>query len=299
MGDQFVIYKKRSVYTMDHVGGTYVMNIRRLYNEAGCMSQDCVVDLDGAHVVLGVSDLYIHSGQGITSLLTSKLRTWLFNNIDSQYYERSFLVKNIHKNEVWVCFPQAGSSSCDRALVWNYRDETFALREIPNVRAGGNGAIEESIGNSWDADTVTWANTTDAWNTGSLVPDEQRLVLASPTNTSVYLVDSSTKYDGTSISGLLERTGLSFGIPESMKLCSRVYPMLKGDGSVVNISIGASNDVYGPYNWTPAQAFTIGTDFKTDLFAAGRYFGYRVTSTAASEWRMEGIGLDIKQTGKY
>jgi hypothetical protein len=299
MGHSFVIYKKRSTHVMRYIGGQYVMQFQKLYGEAGAMSQDCVVDVDGAHVVLGVSDLWIHSGSGVQSLLTRTMRDWLFNNMDSQYYERSFLVKNIHKNEVWVCFPSLGSDSCDKALVWNYKDTTFAIRDLPDVRSGANGALEGSTVYGWDTQTATWDTVTGAWNVGSAIPDEQRLILASPDNTDIYLMDSSTQNAGTAITATMERTGLSFGIPERHKIVTSVMPRMKGLGESVSISVGAADDVYGTYSWTAPQTFTIGTDFKVDLLKSGRYFGYRLASTDAEEWRLEGLDFEVKQRGKF
>lgn len=300
MGDNFILYKKRSTYMMSHIGGDKIMRFQRLYTEAGAMSQDCVVDLDGAHVVLGVSDLYIHSGQGVQSLLTRTVRRWLFDNIDAEYYERSFLAKSVHTNEILVCFPQVGSSSCDRALVWNYKDNTFAVRELPNVRAAANGAIEASLTNSWSSSTATWETVTGVWSTASSVPDEQRLIMASPTNTKLYLFESTQKANGSYIKGRMERTGLSLGVPEQRKLIKGVRPRLHSrSDAVVYISIGTSEDVYGTYTWTAPQAFTIGTDFKLDLFASGRYFGYRITSASAMDWRFEAMDFDIDQHGKW
>lgn len=300
MGENFVIYKKRSTYLMSHVGGQYIMRFQRLFSEAGAMSQDCVVDLDGAHVVLGVSDLYIHSGDTVNSLLTRSMRRWLFEQIDAEYYERSFLAKSVHTNEILVCYPQVGSTSCNRALVWNYKDNTFAVRELPDVRAGANGAIEASLTNSWASSTSTWTNVSGVWAQASTVPDEQRLILASPTNTALYLMESSNQAAGSYIAGRMERTGLSLGVPEYRKLITRVRPRFSsGSGATVYVSVGSSEDVYGTYTWTDPQAFVIGTDYKIDVLKNARYFGYRVTSDAALDWKLEGIDFDIQQAGNW
>lgn len=300
MGNNFIIYKKRSTYLMQWVGGQYVMSIQRLYSESGAMSQDCVMDLDGAHVVLGMSDVYIHSGESVQSILTGKLRKWLFNDMDSQYYEYSFLAKSIHTNEIWICYPQVGSTSCDRALVWNYKDNTFAIRDLPNVRAASNGAIEASLSYGWSAQTDTWDTVSKAWATASTIPDEQRLVLASPSNSKIYLAESTNQFDGTAISSSMERTGLSLGQPEARKLIKGVRPRFSSQSSgTVQISVGSCDDVYGTYTWTMPQDFVIGTDYKVDLFANGRYFGYRVTSDDALDWRFEGMDFDIDGAGYW
>jgi len=300
MGDNFIIYKKRSTYLMQFIGGQYIMRFQRLFSESGAMSQDCVVDLDGAHVVLGVSDLYIHSGDQVQSLLTGKMRKWLFGDMDSQYYEYSFLVKSIHTNEIWVCYPTVGSSTCDRALVWNYKDSTFAVRDLPSVRAGTNGFVESSLSYGWEAETTTWETVDKAWAVAATIPDEQRLIFASPTNSKIYLAESTQLNDGSYISASMERRGLSLGQPEIRKLIKSVRPRFSSDSvATVQISVGSSDDVYGTYTWTVPQDFVIGTDYKVDLFANGRYFAYRVTSDAALGWRFEGLDFDIDPAGSW
>jgi hypothetical protein len=285
---------------MRWVGGNNVMSFNRAFSENGAMSQDCVVDLDGMHVVLGVSDLYMHNGTAPQSILSKSMRRWLFDQIDAQYYERSFLAKSVHTHEILVCYPSVGSSACDKALVWNYKDNTFGVRDLPNVRAASNGAIEASLNHSWSSSTATWETVTGVWAETSAIPDEQRLVMASPSNTKIYLMESSNKNNGSYISASMERTGLSLGSPETIKLITRIRPRFSSNsGAAVSISVGSCSDVYGTYTWSTPQTFTIGTDYKVDALLSGRYLGYRITSTAALDWRLEGIDFDIEPGGAW
>ena len=35
-----------------------------------------------------------------------------------EYSTRSFVVSNPSRNEVWVCYPPVGETTCTRALIW-------------------------------------------------------------------------------------------------------------------------------------------------------------------------------------
>jgi hypothetical protein len=113
-------------------------------------------------------------------------------------------------------------------------------------------------------------------------------------------MESSNQANGAYIAGRMERTGLSLGVPESRKLITGIRPRFSsGSNATVYISVGSSEDVYGTYSWTEAQAFVIGTDYKIDVLKDARYFGYRITSDSALDWKLEGIDFNIEPSGSW
>lgn len=300
LGDVFVVYKEGAYYGLQYIGPPYIFRVQKLSNVAGALSLNCAAEFPGGHVVLGQGDVITHAGGAPQSILDRRMRRWLFNSIDSTAYTKSFVATNLGRNESWVCFPQNGATACNMALVWNYKDNTLAVRELPNVDGGSSGVIDYSGSDSWDSDPDAWYQDGQAWNQTDFTQSAQRLVLASSANSKIYLADSSTQFDGTAISAYIEREGLTFGDPASVKLLKSVRPQIDAiPGTVLQISVGGAMDLDAGTTWQAPVNFTVGTDQKIDCFATGRYLALRIASTDYANWRLKRYDMDIETMGLF
>lgn len=286
MRDIFVIYKERSTHLMQYIGGQFIFRFSQAFSDVGILAANCWVELNGAHVVLTSNDLVMHDGFSAQSLLDTKMKRWLFTNIDEDNIENVFLVKNTYFNEVWVCFPSSGSTWCDTALCWNWKNNTTSLRDLPTVSFGTTGPVGDE------------AMTQTGWGDDEFPPESERVFMVSSTGQNAYLMDASLHYDGAAISAELTRTGLAFDEPAKLKYVRGVRPRMEGSGQTVSIQIGTHDTLHGTVTYETAQTFTIDSDFKVDFNAAGRYIALKITSTS-DEWKLESLDFDIEYQGDY
>ena len=56
---------------------------------------------------------------------------------------------NQAKNEVWICYPKTGATNGlpNEALIWNYLDNTWSLRELPGVNYIAKGLVNPAAQN--------------------------------------------------------------------------------------------------------------------------------------------------------
>ena len=298
LGDALCIYKERSMYLMRYVGGQSIFAFQRLPGSQGCLARGCIAVTPVGHVVLTTGDLILHSGQGAQSLVSGKMRRWLFAQMDTTNAVRSFLVANAATNEVWVCFPTTGNSTCNLALVWNWLDQTFAVRDLPGVTFGTTAALTPtSPTETWSSDTQIWSMDATKWQQVNFNQVEARLVFSGG---NIVLADSGTTNDGATYTASLERTGLAFDNPYSVKMLRSVYPRIDGPtGETLTIEIGAHMDMESSVTWSAPVTYTIGSTFKADSFATGRFLALRITSTSAFAWRIKSIDLDVLTLGAY
>lgn len=299
LGDMFVIYKTDSMYAMTYIGGQYIWQFRKLQGEIGILARGCVCDTPVGHLVLTIGDLVIHNGGNPQSVLTNSMREWLFDEMDMNYSDRSFVISNPGMNEAWVCFPTSGSEVCTKALIWNWKDNTFSIRTLANVTCGTSGQYEYSSGASWASDVETWADDVTIWNSSDIAVTQSRFLLGTSAP-KLLGVDIGTDFDGETFTATVERTGLTFDDPESVKLVRSVFPRIDGtSGGTVYIQIGATMDVEGSYTWTDPVAYVIGSTYRADMFSSGRALGYRIYSTASIEWRIKSLDMDVVKLGNY
>lgn len=302
LGEVNILYKQQSMYSMQYIGGNDIFSFKRIPGNFGMLTRGCAANTPKGHVVLANGDVVLHQGVGEPqSLLTGRLKKWLFQSqIDSTYYKRCFVTSNPTKNEVWICYPAYGQTSCTKALVWNWEDNTFGLRDLPNVTYAAPGLIDYTQGNKWsDYSGVTWADLVKAWNGNDYTPADSRLIMASA-NTKLYLADSRSTFDGTNVSATLERTGMAFDDPYSVKTIKAVYPRIKAvAGTVVYIQVGASMDAEVAPVWSDPVTYTVGSTFKADLFATGRFPAVRFYSTGKQPWAVKSFDFDVVSRGAY
>jgi hypothetical protein len=294
LGDELIVYKEDSIYSLQYVGGTFIFNVRDKFKDVGLFARDAVVDLgDGRHVLMSTDDVIVHNGNSIVSVIDDKMKTLLFSEIDTVNFGKTFLTHNKIENEVWICYPKTNATNGfpDKALIWNYRDDTWTTRELPSVNFIGKGLVNPALTNTWTASTNTWNNSTLAWAQQEYNPTIDSLLMCGTNGTKLYLADSGTTFDGTSFTTTLERIGLHSGRTDAIKKISRMYPRISGTGTV-KISVGSELNAFEGVSYADPVTYTIGTDNKVDCRVKGRYIAVKFESDADTTFSVSGFTLE-------
>lgn len=298
MRDSFVVYKERSTHIMRLVGGQYIFAVNQAFSESGILAPNCATEFNGMHFVMTASDIIKHDGVQAQSILDGKMRRWLFQNIDSTNAKVSFVCKQWYFSEIWFCFPEAGHTACNLAIVWNWKNNTLSIRDIPEIAHAESGVVGASAASTWDGDTDPWYSDSLAWNATEIAPNLQRLLMCSASASQNYLADSGYLYASAFIPAVLERTGLTFGAPDKIKLVRGIRPRFKGNANTVTLKIGSQDDPYGAVTWGDPVTFTIGTDYQADFLVSGRYIAFQLSS-ATYLWQLDGLDFDVVIQGDY
>lgn len=300
LGDTMIIYKERSMYAATYVGQPYIFRFQRLPGDSGMLAAGCATQTPLGHVVLTAGDVVLNSGQGVTSIANAAVRDYIFKNIDSTNYKRSFVTANPQKSEVWICFPFGSSATCNKAMVWNWDSKAWGVRNLTNVTYGAFGQINIAAANlTWASDTDAWNTDASFWNENEYSPAEARLLMCHSTPL-ISLQDTGSTDFGTQIVANLERSGFDMGDPYSIKTIRGIRPRIDGiNGDVVNIQVGAAMSAHSAPIWSSAVPFTIGSSVKADLFASGRFMSVRFTNTAYGAWRLKSFDIDYVDAGAY
>jgi len=299
LGGTFIVYKEQSVWRMDYTGGPFVEQFTKVLGISGAMNRNCIVEVDGFHFVLTGSDVIVHDGQSARSVLDKQSRRSLFQSIDAQSFGRCFVFKNPFLNEVFVCFPEAGQTVPNKALVWNYKDSTVSFRDIPNLHHANYGPVEVGLSQPWSGDSAPWNSDITAWNSAEFTPDTARVMMAS-SDQKLFLLDSSTTFDGTIPSAFLERRGLSLGNPDKRKLIKGIRPRIMGNpGETVLVRVGGAEDPYSDPVYGEAMTFTIGSTVSCDCLVDSRYPAVRFESGNAYQFRLDSFDMEVELGGQW
>lgn len=304
-----VIYKEDSTWGMQLIGGNDVFRFYKMFTETGILSRRCVKEFEGRHVMLTPGpDLIMHDGQNITSLLDRKWQRWLANAIDPTNYQRSYVTPNYARNEMWACFPSVDSTFPDKAIVWNWKDNSIGVRDLPNAAHVAYGIVDSGVALTWDTWTGTWDTLTGVWDERYYNPTSQDLLIADPVATKLYQGDDTNQFNAVNMTSYIERTGLAIagqrrdGSPivdlASVKYCNAIYPKINAtSGTVVNVYIGSQMEIGDTVSWSAALPFTVGADYKIDTRKSGRLLAIKFETASDVAWELTSYELDIEIAG--
>jgi len=288
LGDVAIVYKDDAIYRCSFVGGQFIFDFDLITTSHGLWATNCVVDIGGAHVVMGDGVVYMHSGGEIKNILEGKVADQLFTSIDETEYEKTFLFHRKSENEVWICYPEQNQLWCNKAMIWNYINNTWHTRDIPKCSTIKGGVITQSTTDEWDDESsLDWDDEFDKdWASRNYSP------LA---DTPVAAEQQLVKFEGiTSDDALAERDGIVIDQVDDWHMIRRIFPRATGDA--FSVCIGDQSVIGAPVNWCVTQTFTPATDHKLDARVTGRAFAMRITGSA--DWKMSEIGFDFVKAGR-
>ena len=324
LGSNFIIYSSDQTWLMEFVGGTFIFNFRKLFNDAGVINQNCVVEAEGKHYVFGPFDIYLHDGTSKQSICDERTKNFIYSNLNNNNSDVCFAQHNPTLNEIYFCymsgdnrveFPNA--NRCNRAAVYNYRANTWSFMDMPNVSSG-------TIANVNSVSTYANSTTTYQLTGGTYYSQEdsfdRHVIIVGEDQTAdgissdkMYGVDLSDTGQITfqldveaTKSPYLERTGIDLDegglAARQYVVVTRLYPQcdtINTADTTLTFEFGASDipratPVYG----TPA-IYNIPTEHKIDSRAAGRYLSYRMTlaDNDYKDFELSGFDIEITPTG--
>lgn len=305
LAGKMFIYKDNSTWRMSFIGGQFIFDFQTFLETSGILGPRCVaVTGDGQrHVVATQDDIIIHNGTSAQSILTERYKKYLFNQIDTDNYQNSFMFANPAYNEIWFCYPEPGQTNPTRALIWNYSGGKLgAFSEASvNFRNVALGVIETASDYTWETIPTAWDSVDAPWSEAS----RRKLLACNTDATELHLLDSGSTFNGTSISSVLTRTALGVvGRKRTgewivdfmkMKFISRLW--IKASGGPINVRVGMAETPQGSVTWSLAQTFDPTTQLFLDFETTGRAIA--VEFTASRPFRIEGYTLQGDVTGGF
>jgi len=307
LGDVNIVYKEDTTWVQRFVGFPAIYEFDKIPDTFGMMGQQCAVEVNGMHLVKTLSDLVVHNGQQIVkSVVDKKWRRWIQNNIDTDNYSNSYMVKSSRGQEAWFCFPTVGNTFPDIALVWNWKDDNLSVRELPGARHIAEGITDPVVEDGVDALGGTADQLTGIYDQRFYDPISRQLLMAEDEDTEVTLsqLDTGETFNGTVITADLRRDGIPLNEGKSTKQgkrrVRRVTPYISGTiGSAVQVRVGTQvNDRYDDIQWSDWKDYTIGVTRKLDFRVTGRYMSLHIRSNENAEFVYDGCDIDVVEVSQ-
>ena len=192
--DSLIVYCQNSVHSIRLTGNTTIpVAAEQLLNGRGILNTNCAIEFYGRHFVVGNDDIYLYGGgASVSSISDERVRDFFFNNLNLSQRRLVHVVENRREDEIWVNFPSGSAGQCDTALIYNYKHNTWAIRDLPNILAATPGALVDDF------------TTPTEYRAGAL-----GLVLLDGPNNQLKVADRGNSFAGSAINAFVERRGMN------------------------------------------------------------------------------------------
>jgi hypothetical protein len=320
-----IIYTNRETWVMQADGSDEVYAYRRLFNDAGAMSANCAVELEGKHYVFGYKDIWVHDGVGKESICDSRTRKRVFTLLDYGSAFRCFVQANETLSEIYFCYRDgaaedadfASVDGCNKAAVYNYKNNTWSFITLPNVYAGdaiivGNPVAYEDTDDTYDELSTSYFNVGESSKrTPIMVGDVDADFTLSA---SLYGLDLDGEQsilafatdENATLNWRLEKEGCDLDELNTdlrgYKNTVAVYPQarLADDSMTIEFAFGSSDYFGVPASYEDYMTYNNGSLYKLDYKSGGRFLSFKARGTDGGRkyFRLSGMDFDVEITGE-
>jgi hypothetical protein len=321
--DSFILYCTASVWLMDYIGGNDIYGFRKLFDEVGVISPNCVAQVGGLHYVFDRNDIYVHDGVQPKSIADSRVKEFIFDALDYSKAHLCFVQHDARLTEVRFSYPSGDTllgayhptNGCNRQAVYNYSNDTWTFYDVPNVVGCTKSALIS--GASWDTDPdITFDDVGGFWLTSEGDLDRHCLFVtrsdaengfAAPKLYGFDLISGGRLTQPIALEALrpafLERTGIDL---DDMGKNLTQYIHLQGIYPQVAVDIpadsywqfGAAEIVGQAPTWTQPTPFDPTSETKIDINEAGKYLGYRFYCGGMGDFQLSGFDVQTVVRGR-
>ena len=271
------LFTEDSIHTLRLATENSITRVNNLNFGVGCLAPDCVTEFEGGMFSVDRNDLYVTQGSGgIESVSNHKVREYFLNNLNSTHFRNTFTTLNKPKDEIWVCFPNLSTNtagSCNEAMIWNYKDNTWSHRDLPNVFSATQGPIPDSNGTFGENKNYIIFN---GYRTSNASQQQRIGVTGSSSNTTLDRAASFT-WD---LSGQANRD--TEGLQEVQTVS--IIGSQANTPAVVDVQSftlsGRSN--YSPEDTVEIVDFGVQTTFNSGRDTEGRYLDFNLSGSFTS-----------------
>lgn len=175
-GDRIIVYKERAMYIGNYVGAPQIWNFQQIEGEAGCNSQEAVVNVGSSdnptHIFMGADDFWRFDGARPVPI-GGPIRKTVYADLDYAFANR---IKTLHdriNSRVYFYYPSKGNGgNLNRCVVYHYRLNTWGRDDRPiqaTLEYLSGGVTWDSMPfTTWDSINPNVAWDSPFWTSGNL-----------------------------------------------------------------------------------------------------------------------------------
>lgn len=318
LGNYFYVYKENSIWVMSYVGGVKIFANDYVSQGIGLFIQDSLVQVPintqgrTCHFFAGEKHFYTNDGTTVTPIFDQVFKNEFQKLANPDYLDRCFSVVDTKHTEVWFAFPEAGETVCTLAFVWNYKDNSYTIKELGGTLSIASGLSfngpDVMVVNNLEFSDLTLFSDGTGWEDTIEVASNFVMVESVPNDNNLYFLETGLEdYDGDPLECWVERTSLPcIGVGRdgavivdynSRKLVSAVVPKMYS--GVMNMEVGVQEIEQNVITWADPISLDLNS-FRQDMGTpvSGRFISFRFTNDPGQEFEFGGFDYEVDKLGE-
>ena len=301
--DEFCMYSRESIDLLNfNANSPFYWTRRSLSSTIGLLSTNCITEVKGTHFFIADGDIVSNDGTTLQSIMHKRLLKRFNARTNRDTILNSFTCRNDIKKEVWFCIPEGESVTPNIAYVYNWKDNSWSLRDLPEnlVFADyGKNPISETIDpesrGTWALIQGTWDSQLIPWGSDKQISALDDALVGLLSTGELVNLDPEGDIQEDDLNTFLER--VDYPLEGQRRTCtvSRIYPY--AEGGEFTMQIGSQQQTGGPVAWEVAKIFDPGVDRKIDVRTTGESFAWRVNSIGKKRFKLSGMGIEYSVGG--
>jgi hypothetical protein len=323
LGEVMFIYGLEETWLMQADGSENVWSYHKIFNDAGAINANCVVEVNKMHFVFGLNDIWKHDGVSKVSICDQRVRDFIFSSMNLAATNRCFVSYNAKLKEITFNYVSADAlasfgtqtSGCNRAAVYNITTDTWTFDDLPFVFGSAEANLDTIT--PWDGATASWATIGGTWADQNDSLKRVAVMVGDDASTfditrSLYAFDLqgpgsvvALPVDTKATMGWqLSRDGIDLdevGVDlRGYKTINTIYPQarLQTDAVPVTFSFGSADYFSEAVTMSDPQTYDGLALYKLDYNSAGRYLLMQMSHDDWHYVNITGFDLDLDVTGE-
>lgn len=292
--DAMVIYKPSMAYICQFVGGNNIFSFQPLKRSFGTLNRKAVVDVGERHFIVEQGDVVLSDGVNRQSIGESRIKDFLFSQLDQDNFEKLFCIFDAPNSEVTIALPGVGSDLPNVGIVYNMDRDSFGVRDLPDVECAATGYITD-VGEDliWDNDSDVWDDDDSFWDSTSLTASAESLVFSS-----LDRIELQNTADAVVTPAFVAKYDMDFEDAKRVKFVKRVHIEAEAGFGTLLVRVGSRMTVTDSIVWQNEVALSE-PDSIVDTTATGRYISIEIRSNSTQQWVLNHIEMEGELRGYH
>ena len=280
---QILVWTDTSMHGIQFVGTPFTFGLRQLGANCGLIAQHAAVEINGRSYWMSDNSFYMYDG--VVKKMPCSVQDYVFD--DLSYTNKADIACGINTafNEIIWYYPSANATQIDRAVAYNYLENTWYTLNLGRTTWLGAYVYENPIATEYDASVTANVSTILGLTAGASYIYEHE--------------SGNNQADGTAISAFLTTGSVEIADGDELMSVSRLVPDFDNLTNNMTATLTLEQYPQSAANVTTTGTITSTTE-KIDVRGRGRAvkIKYETNTVDDTAWRLGSTKLQLRPDGR-
>ena len=280
---QILLWTDTSMHGIQFVGTPFTFGLRQLGANCGLIAQHAAIEVNGRAYWMSDDSFYMYDG--VVKKMPCSVQDYVFD--DMSYTNRNDIACGLNTafNEIIWYYPSANATQIDRAVAYNYLENTWYTLSLGRTTWLGAYVYEQPIATEYDA---------------SLSANNSTILGLTAGASYVYEHESgNNQADGTAITAFLTSGSVEIADGDELMSVSRLVPDFDNLANTMTATLTLEQYPQSAANVTTTGSISSTTE-KIDVRGRGRAvkIKYETNTVNDTAWRLGSTKLQLRPDGR-